>query len=51
MRQSRTMSVVEAIFSTAVGWALALVTQMLVFPVVGLQVRTAEQYSATVATA
>ena len=38
MRQSRTMSVVEAIFSTAVGWSLALVTQMLVFPAVGLQV-------------
>lgn len=38
MSQSRNMSVVEAVFSTAVGWSLALVTQMLVFPAVGLQV-------------
>ncbi len=36
-KQSRRMSVIEAIANVAVGYALALLTQMLVFPIFGLQ--------------
>lgn len=37
MRQSRAMSLVEAITNVIVGYGVAVVTQMLVFPVFGLQ--------------
>lgn len=36
MTQSRRMSLIEAITNVAVGYALAVVTQMLVFPWFGL---------------
>lgn len=36
MRQSRRMSIIEAITNVAVGYALAVATQMLVFPWFGL---------------
>jgi hypothetical protein len=36
MKQSRTMSLVEAIANVAVGYGIAVVTQILVFPVFGL---------------
>ncbi|MBO6885426.1 MAG: hypothetical protein JJ869_17875 [Marivita sp.] len=36
MSQSRRMSLIEAITNVAVGYALAVVTQMLVFPWFGL---------------
>ena len=36
MTQSRRMSLIEAITNVALGYALALVTQMLVFPWFGL---------------
>ena len=42
MRQSRVMSAVEAGANVAVGWAVALVTQMVLFPVVGLQMTVAQ---------
>jgi len=37
MRQSRRMSFVEAIANVAVGYGVAVTTQVLVFPVFGLQ--------------
>jgi len=37
MKQSRTMSLVEAIANVMVGYGVAVITQMLVFPVFGLQ--------------
>lgn len=36
MRQSRRMSIIEAITNVAVGYALAVVTQILMFPWFGL---------------
>jgi len=36
MKQSRTMSLVEAFANVAVGYGIAVVTQMLVFPLFGL---------------
>ncbi|WP_428541266.1 DUF7220 family protein [Profundibacter sp.] len=36
MKQSRTMSLVEAIANVVVGYGVAVITQMLVFPVFGL---------------
>jgi hypothetical protein len=37
MKQSRTMSLVEAIANVVVGYGVAVMAQMLVFPVFGLQ--------------
>ena len=37
MRQSRRISLVEAITNVAVGYGVAVTTQVLVFPVFGLQ--------------
>ncbi len=37
MRQSRLMSLVEALARVAVGYGVAVVTQMLVFPLFGLE--------------
>lgn len=42
MSQSRVMSGVEAVTNVAVGWLVALVTQLVLFPVVGLQVTVAQ---------
>ena len=36
MKQSRLMSLVEAIANVAVGYGVAVVTQILIFPVFGL---------------
>ena len=36
MRQSRLMSLAEAVANVAVGYAMAVLTQMLVFPLFGL---------------
>ena len=38
MGQSRRMSAVEAVISTVIGYAVAVATQMVVFPVFGLAV-------------
>src|SRR6266511_5863442 len=37
-KQSRRMSLVEAIANVAVGYAIAVLTQILMFPIFGLQV-------------
>lgn len=38
MSQSRGMSALEATVNVAVGWLVALATQMIIFPVLGMQV-------------
>lgn len=42
MKQSRTMSLVEAIANVVVGYGVAVVTQILVFPVFSLQTTLAQ---------
>jgi cobalamin biosynthesis protein CobD/CbiB len=42
VKQSRIMSLVEAIANVAIGYGVAVVTQMLVFPVFGLQTTLAQ---------
>jgi hypothetical protein len=40
--QSRTMSLVEAVANVVVGYGIAVVTQILIFPVFGLQTTLAQ---------
>jgi hypothetical protein len=42
MKQSRTMSLVEAIANVAVGYGIAVLTQILIFPVFGLHTTLAQ---------
>jgi hypothetical protein len=42
MKQSRRMSLIEAIANVAIGYAVALLTQIIVFPLLGLQVSLGE---------
>ena len=42
MKQSRAMSLVEAVANVVVGYGVAVVTQMLVFPVFGLHATLAQ---------
>ena len=42
MKQSRAMSLVEAVANVIVGYGLAVVTQMLIFPIFGLQTTLAQ---------
>ncbi len=42
MRQSRRMSLIEAIANVAVGFAVALLTQIIVFPVFDIEVTLGE---------
>ncbi|MFC3119853.1 DUF7220 family protein [Jhaorihella thermophila] len=42
MKQSRTMSLVEAIANVAVGYVLAIATQIVVFPWFGIETGLAE---------
>ncbi len=42
MRQSRRMSLIEAIANVAVGYAVAVLTQIAVFPIFELQVSLAD---------
>jgi hypothetical protein len=42
MKQSRAMSLIEAIANVAVGYGVAVVTQILIFPVFGLQTTLAQ---------
>ncbi|NRA31253.1 MAG: hypothetical protein HRU11_13440 [Parvularculaceae bacterium] len=37
MKQSRLMSLVEAVANVAVGYGVAVITQILIFPIFGLQ--------------
>ena len=42
MKQSRTMSLVESLTNVAIGYGIAVVTQILVFPLFGLSTTLAE---------
>jgi len=42
MKQSRAMSLVEAVANVAIGYGVAVATQMMVFPVFGLQATLAQ---------
>ncbi len=42
MKQSRTMSLVEAIANVVVGYGIAVVTQILIFPIFGLHATLAQ---------
>ena len=42
MKQSRTMSLVEAIANVIVGYGVAVLTQILIFPIFGLHTTLAE---------
>jgi hypothetical protein len=42
MRQSRLMSLVEAVTNVLVGLVIALATQLVVFPILGLQATLAQ---------
>ncbi len=42
MKQSRVMSLVEAVANVVVGYGVAVITQMLVFPVFGLHTTLAQ---------
>ena len=45
MRQSRVMSLVEAVANVAVGYGMAVGVQMLVFPAFGLTVSLGENFA------
>lgn len=42
MKQSRAMSLVEAVVNVGVGYAVAVITQILIFPVFGLHTTLAQ---------
>lgn len=42
MKQSRAMSLVEAIANVAVGYGIAVVTQIMIFPIFGLHTTLAQ---------
>ena len=42
MKQSRLMSLVEAIANVAVGYGVAVISQILIFPIFGLQTTLAQ---------
>ena len=42
MKQSRLMSLVESVANVIVGYGVAVVTQILIFPVFGLQITLAQ---------
>lgn len=42
MKQSRAMSMIEALANVAVGYGAAAVTQMLIFPIFGLHTALAQ---------
>ena len=42
MKQSRAMSLVESLANVAVGYGVAVVTQILIFPIFGLQATLAQ---------
>lgn len=42
MKQSRTMSLVESLTNVAIGYGIAVVTQILVFPLFGLSTTLAD---------
>ena len=42
MKQSRAMSLIESLANVAVGYGVAVVTQILIFPIFGLQTTLAQ---------
>ena len=42
MKQSRVMSLVESVANVIIGYGVAVVTQMLIFPIFGLQTTLAQ---------
>lgn len=42
MKQSRVMSLVEAVANVAVGYGVAVITQILIFPIFGLHTTLAQ---------
>lgn len=42
MKQSRTMSLVEALANVCFGYSIAVITQIAIFPVFGLQITLAQ---------
>ena len=42
MKQSRTMSLVEAVANVVVGYGFAVITQILIFPIFGLHTTLAQ---------
>jgi hypothetical protein len=42
MKQSRTMSLIEAVINVVVGYVLAIATQMAVFPMFGMEAAIGE---------
>ncbi|WP_096701343.1 hypothetical protein [Magnetospirillum sp. 15-1] len=42
MRQSRSMSLVEAVTNVVIGYVLAVATQMVVFPIFGIHIALAD---------
>lgn len=44
MKQSRLMSMVESVANVIVGYAVAVVTQILIFPVFGLHTTLAQNF-------
>ncbi|WP_055456512.1 DUF7220 family protein [Pannonibacter indicus] len=42
MKQSRTMSLVESLANVAVGYGIAVLTQILIFPIFGLHTTLAQ---------
>ena len=49
MRQSRLMSLVEAVTNVVVGFAVAVATQIVVFPALGLQASLAQNLTLALA--
>ena len=45
MNQSRTMSLIESVANVAVGYVLAIATQLVVFPVFGIEAALREHLS------
>lgn len=45
MKQSRLMSLVEAITNVIVGYGVAVVTQILIFPIFGLQTTLGQNFA------
>jgi hypothetical protein len=48
MQQSKIESLIEVCINVAVGWVIALMTQLIVFPMFGIQVTLGEQLSISV---
>jgi hypothetical protein len=44
MKQSRAMSLVESVANVVVGYAVAVVTQILIFPIFGLHTTLAQNH-------